>query len=322
MLAATDGKQEESLDIDPFNKRIPLICPLCGCSEFREVYKMSGYAIRMCRSCRTGSSLPMPLNEDLAKYYDGFHGNITVESVQEKIPAAGLFFEKMGLPRGKNLRLLDVGGGNGLFAKAFEECGYGRSTYVDVDSRSCDFVENSLSLRDVFNVSIEDITGTLSGKFDIIYSRHLIEHLANPMELVSSLLGMRKEGGKVIVQCPNGDSMEYLAYYYSSIRDRYHKIRLETGFGKWRVLWMWLRTGMLHDIDPPRHLWAISRRGMRAWADGNGFPMRMFTANLGDIAFSPFYRPRSRVCEMMADGFGRTVLSRIHGGAHLVAVFE
>ena len=89
--------------------------------------------------------------------------------------------------------MLDVGGGGGFYAKAFEDLGYGLSTYIDLDFQSCRFA-NELGLKNVIhgNAVLADYGDK---KFDLIMCRHLIEHLKDPVTFVFDIL---KLSGKSI----------------------------------------------------------------------------------------------------------------------------
>jgi 2-polyprenyl-3-methyl-5-hydroxy-6-metoxy-1,4-benzoquinol methylase len=296
-------------------------CILCS-GDVEKKYSMNGTDIMQCSNCGTGFVNPMPSAEEISALYHGFHPNLNADSIKKKLNLGKLFFERMGLTPDKKLKFLDVGGGSGLFARAFEKYGYGKSTYVDMDPQSCEFVRNSLGISEVINADVQNLSDKYYDEFDFIYSRHLIEHLVDPLAFIDKLLQMRVPGGQLVVQCPNGDSLEYLAYYYSNIRDRYRKIKKDTGFSKWKVLRIWLSGAILHGIDPPRHLWAFSRKGLNIWAKRKGYPVKLFTADLGDRPFSPGYSQRSKYKERIADYIGRRILSKIKGGTHLIAVFK
>ncbi len=295
-------------------------CALCNGACFR-IYKMGPYDIFQCRKCGTGRVEPFPSEAELKAFYDGFHASLSVDSILHKLPIAKLLLENLDV-RGEGLRFLDVGGGSGLFSKAFEEYGFGKSTYVDLDPKACAFVKDELGVENVLHTDVLKLTDAALPPFDLIYSRHLIEHLTDPLGFIEDLLKLKAEGGKVVIQCPNGDSLEYLAYYWSNLKNRYYKIKQASGYSKYRILWIWLTGGILHGIDPPRHLWAFSRKGIRIWAKKKIYDVDVFTTDLGDTAFSSGYSPRRRLRERIMDAFGRLCVAKIRGGTHLVAVFR
>jgi SAM-dependent methyltransferase len=185
----------------------------------------------------------MPDSSALESFYQGFHPNLKAEAVMGRLDLAGALFGYLGMKPDGSRTFLDVGGGNGLFAKAFEVLGYGTSTYVDIDEVACRFVRNDLGIRSVRVCDVRELDVGYAEAFDLIYSRHLVEHLTDPLGFITKLASFRKPGGMLVVQCPNGDSLEYLPYFYSNVRDRFRKIRQATGWSKGRLLRCWLGGG-------------------------------------------------------------------------------
>lgn len=297
------------------------ICPLC-LGEAAPLYRMGAYTVMQCRGCKSGFADPMPDSSALEAFYQGFHPNLKAEAVMGRLDLAGALFGYLGMKPDGSRTFLDVGGGNGLFAKAFEVLGYGTSTYVDIDEVACRFVRNDLGIRSVRVCDVRELDVGYAEAFDLIYSRHLVEHLTDPLGFITKLASFRKPGGMLVVQCPNGDSLEYLPYFYSNVRDRFRKIRQATGWSKGRLLRCWLGGGMLHGIDPPRHLWAFSQNGMRKWAAREGLPIRIFTRNLAYLPFSPGYFRRANRKERTCDFIGRHLFARLRGGTHLILMFQ
>ena len=278
---------------------------------------MGDYAIWQCRQCGSGCVRPLPSPEALAAFYQGFLTNLEAGQYPRYLAAAGRLFPHLGLrPRGR--RLLDVGGGGGFFSKAFEALGYGESTYVDLDPQSCEFARKELGLARVLNCDALQVREHVPGGFDLIYCRHLIEHLRAPTLFLERMAAFLGSEGRLVAQCPNGDSLEYLAYP-RLLRGRRERIQSSNGVGAWAVLLDMVRRGMLHGIDPPRHLWAITGRGLRRWAAGAGLACRVYARPLWDLAYSPAYVPRG------VGGFAQSLAGNLlfapwRGGTHLVGI--
>lgn len=159
-------------------------------------------------------------------------------------------------------------------------------------------------------------------KFDFIYCRHVIEHLINPVLVLNRVISYLNDNGKFVVQFPNGDSLEYLAYPNSTIKDRFASIRKTNNFSKLKVLWIILNGGMLHGIDPPRHLWAITKDGIKKWADKKKIVCDVYSYHLGDPVFSPYYKKSKGFKCKLKDFVGQQLFASICGGTHLVAVLK
>lgn len=298
-------------------------CLACNSNNVIHLYKMSDYDIFKCRICGTGLVRPIPGEDFLNSFYQGFIPELKLEHIISKAPIARSFFERMGLTEFLGKSFLDLGGGTGLFSYAFEQLLHGSSTYVDRDPKSCEFVRNNLKINSVIQGDVNQITTLVGPKtFDIIYSRHLIEHLTDPFSLIKNSLQLLRSNGVAIFQCPNGASLEYLAYMNSNLWKRFNTIKKSTKYSSIWILWHFISGDISHGIDPPRHLWAITKRGMYAWAQRNGYNVKIITAHLGDLPFSPWYFKRKGIRDRIEDFIGQKFLAPIRGGTHLIAKFK
>lgn len=193
---------------------------------------------------------------------------------------------------------------------------------MDLDSQSCDFAQNTLGLKRVFNRDAVNIKEYINAKFSFIYCRHVIEHLIDPTAFMGKIINYLDSEGLLVVQVPNGNSLEYLAYPRSSIRSRFSSICKTNNFSRMKVLRIMISGGMLHGVDPPRHLWAITKDGMKKWASKRKIVCEAHTYNLGDPAYSPYYKKGKRGLRKVQDFIGQKLLSMIHGGTHLVSILK
>ncbi len=190
---------------------------------------------------------------------------------------------------------------------------------MDLDPESCRFARESLGLERVVHGDIAELDKILGTQFDFVYSRHVIEHLPDPVGALARLVAALRSGGTLVVQCPNGNSLEYLAYPRLGLRQRLGRIRRASGLSKVGVLVVVLTGGMLHGMDPPRHLWAVTPAGMTWWAKRARVDCRIRTYHLGDRTYSPHYVRPAGLVTRMGDLLGQQIFSRIRGGTHLVA---
>ncbi len=295
-------------------------CSFCG-GAWRPRYRMGRFDILQCTRCGSGTASPVPTDDELREFYDGFLTHLSVKMEPVVRAAMARLFPDLGLCASGELEMLDIGGGGGFYSRAFEQLGYGRSTYVDLDPRSCEFAREQLGLKRVYNRDAMGFHRGSKRRFDFIYARHVIEHLADPPAFLRDVLNALAPGGMLVVQCPNGDSLEYLAYPSSTIRNRFHSVRDAAGLPAARVLSIWLTGGMLHGIDPPRHLWAITGKALAAWARSANVDCRLRYRPLWDLAYSPGYRPQ-RWIDCLQAAVGRFLLAPVRGGTHLVAILR
>lgn len=93
-------------------------------------------------------------------------------------------------------RLLDVGGGPGFFATAFERRG---AHYVAVDA---DAGEMHLHGREPGPRTVQADGGALpfaDGTFDVVYSSNVLEHVAAPWRMADEMVRVTKPGGTTVL---------------------------------------------------------------------------------------------------------------------------
>lgn len=154
----------------------------CFCNgEMKFIYKIGNYDIVQCKRCYTAKVLNMPSEEELKKFYSGYTfqcdeniKNLLTKDIFKK------WFESFKLP--KDALMLDIGGGGGGFSYAFEFFKMGKSFYIDLDNKACDFAKNIMGIKNILNMDIAKLD--MNEKYDFIYCRHVIEHLKEPYKLI------------------------------------------------------------------------------------------------------------------------------------------
>jgi len=295
-------------------------CIFCGARRNdNAAYKMSGYNLYSCRLCNTVSVGEMPTDDELKEYYIGFKFQLNKNCYYKIINENFKRWMKSCINSQKRTSyMLDVGGGGGFFAKAFEDFNLGRSTYIDIDPYACDFAKNQMNLKFVICDSVENIEKhTGNKKYDFIYCRHVVEHLKNPIDLIIKCAKLLTPMGTLIVQCPNGTSKEGIFYpdYWFKFLNR---IKKENKWNLFYALYFSLTKNYGWGIDPIRHLWAISSKGIYKYFEHNKkFNVKISTASLADPVFSPYWVP-SRKRHKIISLVSRYFYSKIFEGMHLI----
>lgn len=293
-------------------------CPFCK-GPTATVYKMGGYDVCKCSVCGTGQVKPMPRNKELQEFYKGFLFSANIKNLEAILNTGPRLFSLLGLPKNGSTKMLDVGGGGGFYAKAFEATGYGQSSYVDLDSDACHFASEKLGLTNVLNQDAAMLE-TEGVKYDFIMCRHLIEHMIEPTQFILKLTGLLAEAGTLLIVCPNGDSLEYFAYP-QFLKRRIQKICSDSHISKFKVVTKLLFGEMLHGIDPPRHLWAVSRKGIMRFLTDNNIYADIATFHLTDSIYSPYYSCIT-LNQKIWSIFGDMIASKFTGGTHLSVVIR
>ena len=96
---------------------------------------------------------------------------------------------------------------------------YKANTGLDIGDRT-PFTDQ---LEYVFNCSFENTTfdldeGKLEGEYDIVTAFEIIEHLFNPLHLLTEIAGILKDGGKLYLSTPKGKP------YFLWSEDHFHEM--------------------------------------------------------------------------------------------------
>lgn len=151
---------------------------------------------------------------------------------------AATWISVLGLAANERGALLDVGCGNGEFLATMKDLGWD-TVGIETDARAAEIA------RDRFGLDVR--TGTLvdamipGDSFDAISLSHVIEHVHDPIALLTECRRLLRPGGKLIVLTPNTRSLG-------------HRI--------FRAAW--------RGLEPPRHIQLFNRVTLTAAVQSAG----------------------------------------------------
>lgn len=222
---------------EPGGRRAREACPLCGATQYKAIARSarlySGLHVGdvraamdtvICRACGLVFRQPMPGEAEIAAYYQReYYEKYKGLAGEREFTAADLAsmrknregyldrYRAMGVEfDGK--RVLDVGAGRGLLLEAIQR--QHRPAFLHgiepslAMSRFC-----AEEMAYPFTVDCCDINqfkdmtspGNRAGGYDLILLTGVLEHLARPLESLTSLHHFLAPGGQVVVQVPNED---------------------------------------------------------------------------------------------------------------------
>ncbi len=135
-------------------------------------------------------------------------------------------------------RLLDVGSGDGRRFPALEELGW-RVEGQEVDGEAAAAAQRAgrtVHLGDVSSLPLE------AGAFDAVTMNHVIEHVRDPLAMLSDCRRLLRSGGRLVAVTPNAASV-----------------------GHWTFAAHW------RGLEPPRHLQVFTPQSLAAIANQAGF---------------------------------------------------
>ena len=149
-----------------------------------------------------------------------------LHSLREQAVASGLMYLRGERPG----RLLEIGCGSGTFLAGMRLLGW-QVEGIDTDPQAIKIARNNYSL-DVRQGKLEEQKYSGSN-FDAIVMSHVLEHLHDPLALLSECRRILVPGGTLVITTPNVQSQ---------------------GHRRFRSAWV--------HLDPPRHLHLFSRTAL------------------------------------------------------------
>lgn len=176
--------------------------------------------IRLCANCGLSYATPQPSAAALETFYSSYwDGSVAVST-----PSTRRYYFAQSLARVSFLEdyvrlpgspfVLDMGAGLGLFQSALVRRGYSPNyTAVEPDQQQSAALASRFGSERVF-ARLDDIPE--NARYDLIVLAHVLEHVPNPNELVSTLLARLAPTGTLLIEVPNRD-FRYKANYDSHL---------------------------------------------------------------------------------------------------------
>lgn len=187
-------------------------CPICNSKkiQFRGKFRNNNSCFddlkRMaCLDCDLQFAYPIPDKEKLLNYNSSYHlsahgginREVKLESFFTGLAKTRLYFIKENCKLNKNYpyKVLEIGPGPGAFVKVWMEYFSNSLYYVIESDKSC---YEELSKKGVIffeNKSKES-------EFDFIILSHVLEHVSDPLDFLSSFIKLLKKDGHLFIEVP------------------------------------------------------------------------------------------------------------------------
>lgn len=117
-------------------------------------------------------------------------------------------------------RLLDIGCGPGYFVEVATRCGW-EAVGLETSAQQAQYAQTTLGLN-VMACTPEQ-AGFPPGYFNVVAMYNVIEHVPNPRALLEQVHTVLRDGGLLVIQTPNQDSLVSLlaGWLYHASLGRY-----------------------------------------------------------------------------------------------------
>lgn len=188
-----------------------------------------GYRIIDCKSCGFKHIYPIPGVRDLEDFYrekyfrdvkpfpydmvDGDFVKNNEQKAMNSLDYLEIYDKIMDLKKTHAIGMLDIGCGNDLLSKLFQNRGW--TVQIVEPSRDAGNYLEKFGLT-VYNKPVEEIDSLVLNNISFVNIQFVLEHLRDPVDVLSKLYQLLVPGGIIRVCVPNDFSEGQMAYqeYY------------------------------------------------------------------------------------------------------------
>jgi len=272
-------------------------CSLCGTTDFILLAKVKEYEYTQCKKCGLAFANPMPfmtleeldiLNE--SAWYSGCK-SIKKFSWDDFNRYRNYGRQLNAFQKYKSSgKILDIGCGTGYYLLSAKRAGF-EPYGIEVSKAANKYVKECLHIP-VFNGRLED-TKLPSEYFDGVRIASVLEHLPAPVETLTEVNRIMKNGGILELGIPNPES------FLNFLRNAYHRISLRYRKDKYSF-----------ELAPPGYLYSFPKKTTLLLLEKAGFkPIKIIVTGSGNKTYKPFVFQRNTkvVIENIIDIIGKAL---------------
>jgi len=267
-------------------------CIICNDCNTEKISKEGSYThgdIYFCKDCQLRFINPLPNDKILKQAYDGLYSNreifdkIDIHKRDITRKAFSGYLSKINkLNLGPYKSFLDVGGGLGYYSEAAQYNNL-TSTLLDIDKQSIEFAKDKNKIHNIYNINLDEFVNNIKLKFDIVFFRHVIEHVTDPDSIISNLEKCLNPNGLLIIETPNNNSIELIfrpRILLSTFRNHKKKYPQDS-------LFKFIRK-KIYAVRPPYHLYSFRISNLEKLMITNGLnPVSSVNYMIGDKTYWP-----------------------------------
>jgi hypothetical protein len=158
-----------------------------------------------CPACGTYSLVDPPV--DISRYYPNEYYNLSSAEELDVLARAERFKVEMLMDHTPLGRLIEIGPGEGAFARAARNAGFD-VTAIEMDARSCEHLAAVAGVTAIESATPEDVLPTLApSRATVLW--HVIEHLPRPREVIEQAAFNLETGGVLAIATPNPRALQF-----------------------------------------------------------------------------------------------------------------
>ena len=220
----SDAARPPSAAPDPASVGVLARCPVCTAPIAASAEVTVEPTVARCGSCGLGITIPPPHAEiESADLFDDRYssGSRSQQPLRERDAAQRLAWLETLVPDGI---LLEVGCSTGEFLAAADADGY--ETYGVEPSRWAAKRADAKGVAVTLGVLEDWIRGNTEFTVDAVVMFHVLEHVADPVELLSAARSLLAPGGRLLVEVPNYGSRGAIeeGVDWLALDTRYHHV--------------------------------------------------------------------------------------------------
>jgi SAM-dependent methyltransferase len=188
-------------------------CPLCGAaashafvaSDLNRMASHARFDYARCRVCRSYFLESPP--EDLSPYYPQEYYALPSAEELDRLARSQSSVVQALLAHGGPGRLVEVGPGEGVFARAALNGGF-EVTAIEMDARACAHLREVAGVEAINSAAPHQVIATLPPSCAIVMW-HVIEHLRRPWEVIERAAANLQDGGVLALATPNPGALQF-----------------------------------------------------------------------------------------------------------------
>src|SRR3989339_1181570 len=201
-------------------------CPLCNSKRFSVLFSKNGFDFVRCKKCSLVYVNPQLQEEKMIDYYNdsSLSNDLAIKFIaspkQQEVNRElyNLLYDRAEKAWGKKKlkqkrKVLDIGCSVGLFVKMGQDRGYD-ALGLELNEKAAQYAEKKFKVK-VERKLLHECKFP-ANSFDIISMFGVIEHLAEPVEVMREVARILKPGGFFVGICPNIDSLVCMTLHEKS----------------------------------------------------------------------------------------------------------